>query len=38
VVEYRRLGKHYVGSGEVDVLDFAGCVIRVWPLPKQVVR
>jgi Holliday junction resolvase RusA-like endonuclease len=36
VVEYRRLGKHYAGSGAADVLDVAGCVIRVWQLPKAV--
>lgn len=35
VVEYRRLGKHYAGSSEPDVLDVPGCVIRVWPLPKM---
>lgn len=33
VVEYRRLGKHYCGSSDIDVLDMAGCVIRIWQLP-----
>lgn len=36
VVEYRRLGKHYVTSGDLDVLTMPGCVIRVWQLPPAV--
>lgn len=36
VVEYRRLGKHYAGTGAPDVLDVAGCVIRVWQLQRAV--
>lgn len=38
VVEYARLGKHYAGSGAVDVLDVPGCVIRVWMLVGAVSR
>lgn len=38
VVEYARLGKHYAGSGEPDVLDGPGCVIRVWPLEAAASR
>lgn len=38
VVEYRRLGKHYASSGDVDVLDVAGCIIRVWPLGSGAAR
>lgn len=38
VVEYRRLGKHYASTGAPDVLDVAGCVIRVWQLPAAVTR
>jgi Holliday junction resolvase RusA-like endonuclease len=38
VVEYRRLGKHYASSDDVDVLDVSGCVIRVWRLPAVVAR
>ena len=34
VVEYRRLGKHYCGSADLDVLDMPGCVIRIWQLPE----
>jgi Holliday junction resolvase RusA-like endonuclease len=36
VVEYRRLAKHYAGDGAPDVLDVAGCVIRIWQLPAAV--
>jgi len=36
VVEYRRLGKHYVTSSALDVLSMPGCVIRVWQLPAAV--
>jgi Holliday junction resolvase RusA-like endonuclease len=38
VVEYRRCAKHYASDGAADVLDVAGCVIRIWQLPPAVAR
>jgi Holliday junction resolvase RusA-like endonuclease len=38
VVEYRRLGKHYASSGDIDVLTMPGAVIRVWQLPSEGSR
>jgi Holliday junction resolvase RusA-like endonuclease len=36
VVEYRRLAKHYVADGGVDVLGVPGCVVHIWQLPAAV--
>lgn len=33
IVGYRHLTKVYVGSGQFDVLDHPGAVVRVWCLP-----
>lgn len=35
IVEYRRFGKWWAGSSDVDVLTVPGAVIRVWPLNQE---